>query len=551
VKPLWGIGVKPQGPNERSVMYKRVKRFFIVPLLVIIILFSSCAASYYSPTMVQASGVESIALNWLLSVMAFLGQSYSNTDDAKKSLTGLRQYIDGQITDAVANSKTMIPITTNGTIFMMKLQYFIVCDFIFNKGDVSGAIQYSHDNTVFLDSFSMIVRIVKAYFSGVVNWVQDVVGTVNNVYSEVTDITKSSLDQYFTSMVTDPIFISIFGDQQVSRSNQILAIYNGLTLVQKKAINDALGDKYMMIYQASGSETFFDVYDLPENTISIYYSNQTSWGTSYNLPFYITSDNVVHSLFDELNNGPNSFMYEFYSRPENGDVGSYNKGTGPQYYTMNFSNTYTGDNFVGGVHNTIKMRWGGNTAVVFQGLQDVKKYSTVASYQVDNPTFIDPTSYISNDVTTSSSYDVVTIGAEQTLADTIPIDAITPLDASLVIPEVAAGDYANVNTQVDSAVNTANPADTSSLSNYRSFGLSAVFPFCIPFDVIAALKLFSANAVAPNFVWTFSFGGLFNPVSINLDLSQFDDTAALVRKLETVLFIVGLAVATRSKFIRG
>ena len=71
--------------------------------------------------------------------------------------------------------------------------------------------------------------------------------------------------------------------------------------------------------------------------------------------------------------------------------------------------------------------------------------------------------------------------------------------------------------------------------------LKDVFPFCIPFDIFAILTVFKVeNRKAPVVSFTFIDGN-----NITLDLSRFDTVAALLRTLELIAFIVGLAVATR------
>lgn len=83
-----------------------------------------------------------------------------------------------------------------------------------------------------------------------------------------------------------------------------------------------------------------------------------------------------------------------------------------------------------------------------------------------------------------------------------------------------------------------------------SFPLDEIFPFCIPFDVVAALELFDVPAEAPSLHvhWELPYNIVFD---FDLDLSAYDDIAALLRVMETLLFAVGLAVATRSLYIRS
>lgn len=78
-------------------------------------------------------------------------------------------------------------------------------------------------------------------------------------------------------------------------------------------------------------------------------------------------------------------------------------------------------------------------------------------------------------------------------------------------------------------------------------GLQDVFPFCIPFDVVDFFKLFSTQErQAPHLVYPFQSELFGFHEEIDIDFSMFDDVAALVRNLELILFIIGLALSTRS-----
>lgn len=80
--------------------------------------------------------------------------------------------------------------------------------------------------------------------------------------------------------------------------------------------------------------------------------------------------------------------------------------------------------------------------------------------------------------------------------------------------------------------------------------IGEVFPFCIPFDVYHMVTMFDAEPEAPHAKWEFSLP--WSPqeqYKVEWDLKEFDTLAELCRKLELVLFCVGLAVVT-SKLIK-
>ena len=74
--------------------------------------------------------------------------------------------------------------------------------------------------------------------------------------------------------------------------------------------------------------------------------------------------------------------------------------------------------------------------------------------------------------------------------------------------------------------------------------IGEVFPFCIPFDLYHMVTMFSAEPEAPHAKWEFSLPFTAGSYKIEWDLKEFDELAELCRKLELVLFCVGLAVVT-------
>lgn len=75
--------------------------------------------------------------------------------------------------------------------------------------------------------------------------------------------------------------------------------------------------------------------------------------------------------------------------------------------------------------------------------------------------------------------------------------------------------------------------------------IGEVFPFCIPFDLYHMVTMFAAEPEAPHAKWEFSLP--WSPqeqYEVEWDLEEFDTLAELCRKLELVLFCVGLAVIT-------
>lgn len=105
--------------------------------------------------------------------------------------------------------------------------------------------------------------------------------------------------------------------------------------------------------------------------------------------------------------------------------------------------------------------------------------------------------------------------------------------------------------------NTVNPPIDDVIGgpdDYQVPGLADVFPFCIPFDIYNFLSALAADPVAPHFTAQLDFpeaiGGT-QTIDIDFDSPTWNQLAQLLRLLELLAFIVGLALLTRSMFIRG
>lgn len=96
--------------------------------------------------------------------------------------------------------------------------------------------------------------------------------------------------------------------------------------------------------------------------------------------------------------------------------------------------------------------------------------------------------------------------------------------------------------------------EVGSVGEYVTPGLAEVFPFCIPFDIYRFFTLLVAEPLAPSWTAQLAFpdalGGT-QSVTIDLNSDTWNNLAAIVRTMELLVFIIGLAYVTRSMFIRG
>lgn len=97
------------------------------------------------------------------------------------------------------------------------------------------------------------------------------------------------------------------------------------------------------------------------------------------------------------------------------------------------------------------------------------------------------------------------------------------------------------------------PPVPSDVKDYTVDGLSSLFPFCLPFDLIDFFGILAAEPQAPKFTWTFFYPSLdgLKSYDLEIDLSPFDSVARLLRDLECILFVVGLILITRDQMIKG
>lgn len=84
----------------------------------------------------------------------------------------------------------------------------------------------------------------------------------------------------------------------------------------------------------------------------------------------------------------------------------------------------------------------------------------------------------------------------------------------------------------------------------RTPDITNKFPFCIPFDIIACIRLLNAKAEIPHWEIPFALPMLGIEEKIIIDLTMFEPAMEIVRWAITILFIVGLAMITRN-LIRG
>lgn len=130
---------------------------------------------------------------------------------------------------------------------------------------------------------------------------------------------------------------------------------------------------------------------------------------------------------------------------------------------------------------------------------------------------------------------------------TIGDDVISTPSASPTITVV--DDLAAVQAGTIAAVGTADPGNPGGGGGDvgdipYGFDWTRVFPFCIPFDLVAIWQKFDVEPQAPAAEYRFYVPGLID-YTLDLDLSVFDPLAEVLRTVELIALIFGLALATR------
>lgn len=94
---------------------------------------------------------------------------------------------------------------------------------------------------------------------------------------------------------------------------------------------------------------------------------------------------------------------------------------------------------------------------------------------------------------------------------------------------------------------TLTPEQTVQSMKGATPGITEFFPFCIPGDIVALFGSLNVEArQAPIITWNWEIERFGIEEEIIIDFSPYDTVASILRNLELILFIIGLAVATRN-----
>lgn len=249
----------------------------------------------------------------------------------------------------------------------------------------------------------------------------------------------------------------------------------------------------------------------------------SSAGSYGYLTFSMYSKKSVNSVWDASRT---SYSLFFYS----------NDGTG----------TYTRNGYYPGFEDAITWGSGTSTSItVSEGLQLEQIAPQEQTLQEGYSRWYD-NSLTVQDPTTEEKVTV------------LPIPQVYTYEDALSIPQqqIWQGTTTGVGTDTGTGSGTGSDSGTSSDTwippvdpGAFSLDLTNYFPFCIPFDLYDFFSCLNSDPVAPVINWEIPIPG-GGSYALVLDLSAFDSVAQLLRRLELLLFCIGLAVKTRD-LIKG
>lgn len=184
------------------------------------------------------------------------------------------------------------------------------------------------------------------------------------------------------------------------------------------------------------------------------------------------------------------------------------------------------------------------------GAWDAYLDGTIIGYDVDAEGNVTITMEGGRVITIPQEYaDGITWTNEKDQAQELDKDTVLPVAGTLAFPLPAAIEN-NPTADPDPGGGgggsvTVNPDVSDYTLDFRK-----LFPFCIPFDIYKAVKLLDASPTAPVVHYKF-YLSKSKSYNIDLNLNKFNSVAAILRRMECLLFIIGLATATRRIYIRG
>lgn len=133
--------------------------------------------------------------------------------------------------------------------------------------------------------------------------------------------------------------------------------------------------------------------------------------------------------------------------------------------------------------------------------------------------------------------------------DNVAVGTYDPVGTATATQEDTAAIPEVLTPVIDIDLNPTGSAAENSLKGLQ-FDLTAIFPFCIPFDIVALIQKFDVQPETPAISISLPLPGVNTTLDLDLDLAPFETVARILRTMELIAFIFGLMMVTRH-LIRG
>lgn len=393
--------------------------------------------------------------------------------------------------------------------------------------------------------------IINSIQSQITPWVESIYGGWDNYIASV-KVLANPLSLLNGKLAISKALVDVF-----ARARQWL-IDNVFTDSDSVTVDSVTGGTYIT-YDGLGSAAMYDG-TLP----SVYDSNYFIVLDTYNYTagenYYIDVDglNVQLRIYANVPEYVTSFIVELRPKTSNGSVWStgpfaylyYHSGGGywpvPRYAYFTVATNYKSSGRCAIAGFTSGQLLSDGDAITFKS-GDIYDYSMSTNFGDQQWQFVgDLQPSDAYDLT--SDYDSTVTPVTVSDGESLTVDTNRPFVAGLddqlydVLQGIQEGVGAIAGSVSADAVDVA-PAAYLSPADYM-LALTDLFPFCLPWDIARGLAIFDADPVAPSVTWDMPLplGGTY-PVTI--DLSVLDGVALVLRRLELLASVIGLAYVTR------
>lgn len=362
------------------------------------------------------------------------------------------------------------------------------------------------------------------------------------VRDSVTGLFNWTLNQEDTVTPVQVYFQGIFPSIPLTANNHNAIVNNGLVFFVNSGTS---------FYIASEINDYYACYvDVGNDVIRVYYLTESSKGNCYST---LSNSNSTSLLYNNwVTNNPITIYGGYYGNI-NFDVGTTINPNIPRF--ANFTeaaNAFASRNSNGETVNIEPYNYNYIGDPLDQPLEITIPDNTAPDY-VPVPRRITTTMPVPDGI------EIPLPDGVTTPEYGVPYPVNDPETLNELVPEIW-DDLVVGNIGLRDAPEPMNP-ETPSIDeviggpdDYQVPGLADVFPFCIPFDIYHFLQALAADPTPPHFTAQLAFpeaiGGT-QEIDIDFDSPTWNQLAQLLRLLELLLFIIGLAFVTRSMFIRG